>query len=142
MVPSTFLKGLQIGAGVQWQGVRSLGNKTNNTILSTDPILGVVAVDDPTVNNTDLFWKNGIMKTQANIRYTFRLKQNRTLGLALRINNIGVPTLQFGSATRQPEGDLSKPNRVLMGAGNPSSVNEPINARLTATYSFGGSGGR
>ena len=142
VVPSTFLKGLQIGAGVQWQGVRSLGNKTNNTILSTDPILGVVAVDDPTVNNTDLFWKNGIMKTQANIRYTFRLKQNRTLGLALRINNIGVPTLQFGSATRQPEGDLSKPNRVLMGAGNPSSVNEPINARLTATYSFGGSGGR
>jgi hypothetical protein len=143
VVPSTKLKGLQIGAGIQWQGVRSLGNKTNDTVLATDPTLGVVAVDDPTVNNTDLFWKNGIMKSQVNLRYTFRLKQNRTLGLALRINNIGVPTLQFGSATRQPQGDLTKPNRVLMGAGNPSSVNEPINARLTATYSFGGgSGGR
>ena len=141
VVPTTFLKGMQIGAGVQWQGARSLGNLANNTVLATDPTLGVVAVDDPTVNNTDLFWKNGIMKTQANLRYTFRLKQGRTLGLALRINNIGVPTLQFGSATRQPQGDLTKPNRVLMGAGNPSSVNEPINARLTATYSFGGGTG-
>jgi hypothetical protein len=143
VIPSTFLKGLQVGAGIQWQGVRSLGNKANNTVLATDPTFGVVAVDDPTVNNTDLFWKNGIMKSQVNLRYTFRLKDNRTFGLALRVNNIGVPTLQFGSVSRQPQGDLTKPNRVLMGAGNPTSVNEPINARLTATYSFGGGpGGR
>lgn len=143
VIPSTFLKGLRVGAGVQWQGVRNIGNKANNTVLATDPVLGVVAVDDPSVNNTDIFWKSGLMKTQANFSYTFRLKQNRTLALALRVNNIGVPVLQFGSAQRQPQGDLTKPNRVLMGAGNPTSINEPMNARLTATYSFGGAvGGR
>ena len=142
VVPSTFMKGLRVGAGVQWQGLRSLGNKSGNTILATDPTFGQVAVDDPTVNNTDLFWKAGIMKTQANLSYTFRLKQNRTLALAVRVNNIGVPILQFSSAMRQPQGDLTKPDRVLMGAGNPSSINDPMNARLTATYSFGGTAGR
>ena len=143
-VQSGIAKGLQIGGGVQWQGPISLNgntviNKANNTILANDPILGQIAIDDPTVNNTDLIWKSGALRTQANFSYTFKLKDARTLALALRVNNIGVTPIRYGQITRQPEGDLTKPNRVTrFDAGNPMEINDPMNFRLTATYSFGG----
>jgi hypothetical protein len=141
-VQGGLLRGLRVGAGVQWQGVSSIGNKGGWTVLANDPTLGQVAVDDPTVNNTDLIWRSGAMKTQVNLAYTFQMKNNRTLALALRINNIATTPITYGAATRQPKGDLTKPDRVTLIAGNPTVVNDPMNARLTATYSFGGGRGR
>ncbi len=140
-VQSGLAKGLRIGAGVQWQGPTNFGNYGGQTIIVTDPVLGQVAIDDPSVNNTDIIWKSGAVRTQANFAYTFRLKDSKTLALALRVNNIAVPTLRYGSVSRQPQGDLTKPDRVLLESGNPTEINEPMNFRLTATYSFG-SGGR
>jgi hypothetical protein len=127
-----------MGAGVQWQGPTSFGNRGGETILATDPVLGVVAIDDPTVNNTDIVWKAGAVRTQANFSYTFRLKNASTLALALRVNNIAVHPVIYGSVMRQPQGDLTKPNRVLTEGGNPSVINDPMNFKLTASYSFGG----
>lgn len=141
-VQSGMLRGLQAGVGVQWQGASSIGNKGNWTVLANDPGLGQVAVDDPTVNNNDLIWKSGAMRTQANFSYTFQLQNNRTLALSLRINNIAVHPILYGAVSRQPTGDLTKPNRVTLVSGNPTVVNDPMNARLTATYSFGGARGR
>jgi hypothetical protein len=140
-VQSGALKGLRVGAGVQWQGVRNAGNLANQTIL--DPSAAVpTAIDDPAVNNTDIVWRNGVMRTQANLSYTFRLKNNRTLALALRVNNIGVPSVLYNEVFRQPQGDLTKPNRVSMSSGSFNATNDPLNGRLTATYSFGGGRGR
>ncbi len=139
-VQAGMLRGLRLGAGVQWQGPTSLGNRSTDTILVNDPVLGQVALDDPGVNNTDIIWRSGAMKTQANLSYTFKLKNNRTLAMALRINNIAVHPIQYGLVSRQPQGDLTKPNRVQVIAGNPTAANDPMNARLTATYSFGGGG--
>ena len=132
------LRGLQAGFGVQWQGATSIGNKGAWTVLANDPVLGQVALDDPAVNNTDLIWRSGAMRTQANFSYTFRMQNNRTLALALRVNNIAVSPILYGAVTRQPQGDLTKPNRVTLLAGNPTVVNDPMNFRLTATYTFGG----
>ena len=46
-----------------------------------------------------------------------------------------------GSSLRQPEGDLTKPNRVPRGS-LVARIKEPTSYKLTATYSFGGGGGR
>jgi hypothetical protein len=137
-IQSGKLKGLQMGAGFQWQGPRSLGNRGSETIAVTDPVLGLVAIDDPTVDNTDIIWRTGALRTQANFSYTFRLRNASTLALALRVNNIGVEAVRWGLISRQPQGDLTKPNRVQVRAGNPTEINDPMNFRLTATYSFGG----
>jgi hypothetical protein len=137
-VQSGITKGLRIGAGVQWQGPTNFGNKGGYTITVNDPVLGLVAIDDPSVNNTDIIWKSGALRTQANLAYTFRLKDSRTLALALRINNIAVQNLRYGAISRQPKGDLTKPDRVTVNAGNLTEINDPMNFRLTATYSFGG----
>jgi len=137
-VQSGTLKGLQMGAGFQWQGPTNSGNKGGNTIAVTDPVLGLVAIDDPTVNNQDIIWRSGALRTQANFSYTFRMKDASTLALALRVNNIGVEAVRWGLTSRQPQGDLTKPNRVQVRAGNPTEINDPMNFRLTATYSFGG----
>ncbi len=141
-VQSGFAKGLQMGAGVQWQGPRNLGSKSGFTVNTTDPILGLMAIDDPTVNNTDIIWVSGALRTQANFSYTFKMKDARTLALALRVNNINVRPLRYGSVSRQPTGDLTKPNRISWEAGNPVEINDPMNFRLTATYTFGGGRGQ
>ena len=137
-VQSGMLKGLRVGAGVQWQGPTNFGNLGSQTIAVNDPVLGTVAIDDPSVNNTDIIWKSGAMRTQANLSYTFRMKDSRTLALALRINNIAVQPVRYRAVSRQPQGDLTKPDRVTVDAGNPTEINDPMNFRLTATYSFGG----
>jgi len=137
-VQSGTLKGLQMGAGFQWQGATNLGNRGSETIAVTDPVLGLLAIDDPAVNSTDIIWRSGALRTQANFSYTFRMKDASTLALALRVNNIAVEPVRYSLALRQPKGDLTQPNRVQIRAGNPTEINDPMNFRLTATYSFGG----
>jgi hypothetical protein len=130
------LKGLRVGAGIQWQGARNVGNKANYTIL--DPANPIpTAIDDPTVNVNDIVWATGAYNTQANFSYTFRLKNGNSLALALRVNNIlDNRRITPNYVLRQPNGDLTKPDRVLIQTGA-NRLPEPINARLTTTYTFG-----
>jgi hypothetical protein len=58
------------------------------------------------------------------------------------VNNINVRPIRYGSISRQPTGDLTKPNRISWEAGNPVEINDPMNFRLTATYTFGGGRGQ
>jgi hypothetical protein len=128
-----------------------LGNNGNPTVIN--PINPAAALDDPSVNNFDFRFMKVSFNSQVNFRYTFRLDSGNSLGLALRVNNPinddwlpvgdaagpGNAGTGFGGTYRQPDGDLTKPNRVL----TPDLVarfTEPINFRLTATYTFGGSG--
>jgi hypothetical protein len=136
-VQSGIAKGLRVGAGVQWQGPRNVGNKASYTVL--DPSNPVpTAIDDPTVGVNDIVWAWGAYNTQANLNYTFRLKNGNTLAFALRVNNIlDNRKITPNYILRQPNGDLTKPDRVLIQAGA-NRLPEPINARLTTTYTFGG----
>jgi hypothetical protein len=131
------LKGLRAGAGIQWQGARNVGNKGSYTVLNpSNPI--PTAIDDPSVNVNDLVWATGAYNTQANLSYTFRLKNGNTLALALRVNNfLDNRKITPNYVLRQPNGDLTKPDRVLIQAGA-NRLPDPINARLTTTYTFGG----
>jgi outer membrane receptor for ferric coprogen and ferric-rhodotorulic acid len=137
-------KGLRIGGGIQWQGRIVLGNRQNDTIL--DPANPVpTAIDDPRVDQFSLRFLPGSYLSQVNLSYPVKLANGNSLSLSLRINNavnrlripVGDGNVAFGSEMRQPDGDLTKPNRVISPA-LPARYPEPINARLTATYSFGG----
>jgi hypothetical protein len=142
-IQSGKLKGLRMGAGIQWQGARNVGNKGSYTVL--DPANPIpTAIDDPSVNVNDILWATGAYNTQANLSYTFRLKNGNSLALALRVNNfLDNRKITANYVLRQPNGDLTKPNRILLPAGA-NRLPDPINARLTTTYSFGGgrTGGR
>lgn len=146
-------KGLRIGMGVQWQKAL-IGARNADTTLDA---AGTSAIAFPGRNGdlSSRLWGNNNYVTQMNLAYSFKLKDGNPLSVSLRINNFlndrskiygdnGV----FGGAgfpgtngLRSPTGDLTKPNRenspyVL------SDIHEPINARLTASYTFGSSRSR
>jgi len=137
-VQSGILQGLRIGAGLQWQGDRRVGHRGNNTILN--PLDPTVAIDDPLYDNESYVWDMGAYRTQMNLAYPWRLENGNTLNLALRIDNPLNDTDFLHTWTmRQPDGDLSKPNRVLLPVGT-VDVPRPIQYRLTLAYEFGGTG--
>jgi opacity protein-like surface antigen len=135
-----------MGAGFQWQGHVSIGNKGNDTMLDpTNPI--PTAIDNPTVGNFDIRYLKGGYMTQMNFSYPLRLSNGKTLNLSLRVNNpINDKTMYSGAAggadTRQPDGNLRLPNRELRQVRVPGRFSERINARLTASYTFGGATSR
>jgi outer membrane receptor protein involved in Fe transport len=145
------LAGLGMSGGIQWQGRVPLQNRGNQTII--DPNNPSRAVTDPSVSSFDYRFQKGAYQAQANLRYTWNLDNGNSLRLALRVDNpmnyyppvAGDASLGggtgFGGYNRQPEGDLSKPNRVPL----PDLVawyKEPLSWRLSATYTFGGGLGR
>jgi hypothetical protein len=131
------LRGLRLGAGFQWQGDRNVGHRGNDTII--DPANATRSIDDPTVDSNTQVFDKGAYNTQMNISYPYQLSNGNTVNLSLRINNpLNDQKILYGWNSRQPNGDLSKPNRVLMRA-NVARYPEPISFRFTASYSFGGS---
>jgi len=135
---SGVLQGLRVGAGLQWQGDRRVGSRGNDTILN--PLDPTVAIDDPAYDSQSYVWDMGAYRTQMNIAYPYRLENGNTLNLSLRIDNPLNDTDFIASwGMRQPEGDLSKPNRRLMKVGA-SAIPKPIQYRLTLAYEFGGNG--
>lgn len=148
-------KGLRIGVGVQWQKALIGAQSADTTLDPNNPIPTAIPFPGRNGDNSTRLWGNNNYVTQMNIAYAFKLKNGNPLNVSLRINNFlndrskifgdnGV----FGGAgfpgttgLRQPQGNLLLPNRerqpyVL------SSIHEPINARLTASYKFGNSRSR
>jgi hypothetical protein len=140
------LRGLRLGAGIQWQGRSSIGNNQNATILDpNNPI--PTAIDDPTKDQFTLNFDKGSYLTQANFSYPWKLKNGNTLQLSLRVNNPVNDKRMFagtaaGQDLRQPNGDLTKPNRSAPVVRTPGRFNDRINARLSASYTFGAGGRR
>jgi len=137
-VQSGLLQGLRIGAGLQWQGDRNVGHRGNDTILN--PLDPTVAIDDPLYDNQSIVWDMGAYRSQVNLAYPWRLENGNTLNLSLRIDNPLNDTDFLASwGSRQPDGDLSLPNRRLMKVGA-ADIPKPIQYRLTVAYEFGGTG--
>jgi hypothetical protein len=143
-------KGLRIGVGVQWQKALVGSRNADTTLDPSNPIPTAIAFPGRNGDASTRLWGTNNYVTQMNLAYSFKLKNGNPLAVSLRINNFlndrskiygdnGV----FGGAgfpgttgLRQPQGNLLLPNRenspyVL------SDIHEPINARLTASYTFG-----
>jgi len=140
------LRGLGLGAGVQWQGSTRYANLGNQTILDPSNPLPY-AIDDPTVGPSNWLYLKGSYQSQASVHYRWERANGNILDLSLRINNpindhdpiYGEANTPFGSSMRQPAGDLTKPNRVPV-PDQVSRFPEPINFRLAISYTFGESG--
>ena len=152
-IQSGRLKGLRIGAGIQWQGHVILGNYGNQTILDpNNPI--PTAIDDPRVNNFDYRFMKGSYKTKFQLGYTFEKFFGNPLSATLTIDNPVNNTRRvmgdaglgggtgFGGVFRQPDGNLNLPNRIP-SPDLISRFQDPINWSLSASYRFqGGTRGR
>ncbi len=141
-IQSGKLRGLRFGAGWQWQGRMTEANLGSQTIV--DPTNPLTAIDDPTVNANNFLRLKGSYRTTGSIGYNFNLKNGTVVALNLVIDNLtdnrdvvyGEANMAFGTVNRNREGDLTKPNRSPM----PDVIgrfNEPINFRLSSTFTFG-----
>jgi hypothetical protein len=99
------LKGLRVGAGVNYRGGQVVGNLGNDTIL--DPNNPAVAIDDPTVDASTALFAPSYTKAVASLSYTFKLRKSRTLQLDFNIDNLL---------------DYDKPVYINGGLGNQSET--------------------
>ncbi|MFM9080143.1 MAG: hypothetical protein ACKOTE_08445, partial [Opitutaceae bacterium] len=113
--PEGRLKGLRLGAGIQYRSRIEIGNRAGDTIVN--PANPLAAIDDPTVDvNTPVHMKPWYLVT-ATLGYQLRMKGNRTLNLDLRLSNL----LNFrdpiynGASLRPPGGDIRSPARISGG---------------------------
>ncbi len=134
------LKGVRLGAGLNYRGPMVLGYRGSDTIV--DPNNPAAAIDDPTVDATTPVMSPAQYKVIASLSYTFKLKHNRSLQLDLNIDNVldesePVYSTAFGgqSATYlRPRTDISSPARVTV-PGLFSYVT-PRNYTLSAKLNF------
>ncbi len=154
-IPDGKLRGLRLGAGIQWQGRVVIANQNLDTI--PDPNATVpTAIDNPNRSQFTYLYGKGASNTQANIGYTFNMAGGDQLGLTLRVNNIfndrtmaiGDVGLFAGVGYQSVNGTASGNGpRATLGMMNPARetvgslvarFTPPINAQLTATYTFAG----
>jgi len=98
------LKGLRLGAGINYRGGQVVGNLGNDTIR--DPNNPNVAIDDPTVDAGTPLFAPSYKRVVASLSYTFRLQHNRTLQLDFNIDNVlnnRDPIFQNGGLGNQSE---------------------------------------
>lgn len=128
------LKNFRVGAGVQFIGRRSIGNRGGDTII--DPANPAAAIDDPNVDITTLVYMPTYYTATATLGYEIKLPERRKLNLALSITNLlDEDQLVFiGSALRPPGGDIRRPDRTTV----PTSYLylQPRTFNFTATLSF------
>lgn len=129
------LKGLRLGAGVQWRAGPIIGFRGADTIV--DPADPTKAIDDPTVSAyTPVYAPRDSFNAVATLGYTLRLANKRQIVFNLRINNLldrrGV--MRSGSVLRPTDGDYTQPARVTVPEAY--SLLTPINYTLSATMKF------
>ncbi|MDP3072945.1 MAG: hypothetical protein Q8N18_21815 [Opitutaceae bacterium] len=80
------LKGLRVGAGVNYRGKQVAGYRGSDTIV--DPANPTQAIDDPTVDAGTSVYAPSYYKGVASLSYTFKLRDGRSLQLDLNIDNL------------------------------------------------------
>ncbi|MEY2877712.1 MAG: hypothetical protein RLZZ15_92 [Verrucomicrobiota bacterium] len=133
------LRGLRLGAGVQYRGREVLGNRGADTIV--DPADPTRAIDDPTRSNlTLLYTPKGDYTVTSTIGYLWRIN-HRDIQLQLVINNllndrsIHWTTSTNGTATsalRPRGGDYRSPARETVPVGFGQKT--PLNFNLSAAW--------
>ena len=128
------LKGLRVGAGINYRGQEAIGYKGADTIV--DPANPTRTLDDPSVDATDVLYQPGYATATLTFNYGFELSHERKLDLSLRVQNLFDydKPLYYNSIMRPRDGDLTSPARVA----TPMSYRwiTPRNFTLTATLNF------
>lgn len=112
MFGSGFLKGLRIGAGVNYRGRQAIGYRGADTIV--DPNDPTKAIDDPSVNEYNTVEIAGYAVATATLSYAFKLNRKVQIILDLKIDNLFDydKPLYYDVAMRPAGGDLQSPARV------------------------------
>lgn len=131
------LKGLRLGVGAQWQGSIKTGDRSGDTII--DPTNPLRAIDNPNLGTSDIVYNKGYTLTTGTLAYTLRPSwlKGKELSFNLRIKNLlGDNTITYQGipdnkpSLRQPQGDLTKPDRRAIGT-QPNRYPEPRSFFLT-----------
>jgi len=106
------LKGLRVGAGVQYRGKAPIGNRAADTIV--DPNDPTRAIDDPNADgNTQVYMSDYYLVT-ATLGYEYKLRRNVTLSFDLRVTNVFDENkpIYIAAGLRPPNGDVTSPVRI------------------------------
>jgi outer membrane receptor protein involved in Fe transport len=130
------LKGLRVGAGVNYRGKQIIGYRGSDTIVNpANPLAGI---DDPSVDAyTPVYSPAAYYTVVATMSYTLRLERGRTVRFDLRVNNLlndQGPIFGVSTALRPKNGDLTTPARETVA--NVYSYKTPTGVSLTSTLRF------
>ena len=108
------LRGLRLGAGVQYIGRRIIGNRGADTLI--DPADPTKAIDNPAVDSTTPVYRGAYQIYTGTIAYRLPLRSGPAITLQLVVNNFFDNTrlLYTSTGLRPPGGDLSRPDRVTV----------------------------
>jgi outer membrane receptor protein involved in Fe transport len=128
------VKGLRVGAGLQYIGRTAIGNRGADTIVN--PANPLTAIDNPAVDANTRLYRNGYSTATATLGYQYRLRGNQLLELNLRIGNLlgNDDLIYIGAGLRAPNGDITRPDRITV----PTTFvyRQPRSFTLTATIGF------
>lgn len=107
------LRGLRIGAGLNYRGKEVIGYRGGGTI--EDPNNPGQTIDDPLSGPLDVVYQPAYTIATATINYNWRINRKITLNINLRVTNLFDydKPVYFGSISRPVNGDLSSPARVM-----------------------------
>jgi len=113
--PEGRLRGLRLGAGVQYRSRIEIGNRAGDTIVN--PANPLTAVDDPSVDVNTLVYMDPWYLVTATAGYQWRLGGGRTVSFDLRVSNLLNlrDPIYNGVSLRPPGGDIRSPARVSGG---------------------------
>ncbi len=81
-----YLKGVRVGAGVNYRGGQVVGYRGSDTIV--DPANPAAAIDDPRVDAGTSVYAPSYYRGVASLSYTFKLKEGRSLQLDFNVDNL------------------------------------------------------
>jgi len=126
---TTILKGIRIGAGIQWRGRVTAGTRANDTIVN--PANPATAIALPN-GASQYVYIPSFQTVHATLAYTWRLKDRRELQANLVVNNLldsERPTY-LGTVLRPRGGDYTSPAREAVLGSTFAFHAQPINYSL------------
>jgi len=138
---SGMLRGVRLGAGVNWRGRRAVGNRGADTMANPayNPALPVsaanpLAVDNPAVGPADTVWAPARTTVTATANYRWKWR-GRDFQANLVINNLlnDQAIVYTGTSLRPKNGDYTSPAREAVLGGSGLAFSTPITFRLSLT---------
>ncbi len=127
---SGWLKRLRVGAGVQYFGKNSIGNRANDSIV--DPANPAKAIDDPAVDGTDVIYRPAYSYVTGTLAYSWKWRE-RDFQANLVVRNLlnERGPLYLNTARRPKGGDYTSPARETVPNG--FALHRPISFQLSLT---------
>ena len=128
------VKGLRVGAGVQWRQARVIGNRSSDTIVN--PANPSQAMDDPTLGpNNYVRAPHDDWPVTVNIAYATRVKGHQVTYSLRVLNALNQQDLIYNAATLRPlNGDYTSPARKSV----PSNyvLRDPISFEFKLAFAY------